>query len=108
MELQENLDAIKKRIEKYTQKIALLEQTKKKYSQKMADIDAQLEELNNKLKSIKSDTIFKKCEELNFTIEDYIKLSNALADGTVSELLEISVKNKMKETKNNEGNENEE
>lgn len=94
MELQENLDAIKKRIEKYTQKIESLEQTKRKYSQKMADIDAQLEELNNKLKSLKSDTIFKKCEELNFTIEDYIKLSNALADGTVSELLEISAKNK--------------
>ena len=94
MELQENLDAIKKRIEKYTQKIESLEQTKRKYSQKMADIDAQLEELNNKLKSLKSDTIFKKCEELNFTIEDYIKLSNALADGTVSELLEINTKNK--------------
>ena len=102
MEPQENLDAVKKKIEKYTQKIASLKEAKKKYSQKMADIDKQLEELNSKLKSIKSDTIFKKCEELNFTIEDYIKLSNALSDGTVSELLEISAKNKMEETKNNE------
>ncbi len=102
MELQENLDTIKKKIEKYTQKIKLLNEAKEKYSRKIADIDEQLDELNGKLKSIKSDTIFRKCEELNFTIEDYIKLSNALSDGTVSELLEISVKNKMEETKSNE------
>lgn len=101
METQDNLDAIKKKIEKYTQKIAALEEAKKKHSQKIADIDEQLKDLNDKLKFIKSDTVFRKCEELNFTIEDYIKLSNALSDGTVAELLEIRAKGK-EETKNNE------
>lgn len=92
---------------KLEQTLAKLEQSKEKHLAKISEIDKKIEQIQAKMKSIKTDSILVECEKRNFSMPDYMKLSKAVSDGSLLEFLGIEEKTLKKESADEEDKEDE-
>lgn len=92
---------------KLEQTLAKLEQSKEKHLVKISEIEKKIEQIQMKMKSIKTDSILVECEKRNFSMPDYMKLSQAVSDGSLLEFLGIEEKTLKKESADEKEEKNE-